>query len=267
QAGKNMYEIVKKRMDKKDNIRYDFAMDYSEEKKLFCSEIIYWGYRNASNGELDVPMYKTKFNKGLIPFLNVMGITISENNFESFDTFAPGDIQFDPRFEMVAEWRNPQKMSDSRVKDMILTKMFEWMEKLDYELKPPFGIRSKSKLSWLLRRTPFIKKKLAEKFPLNMSTKQLQLFLVLDEVGVIFQEYVDKYIKESKKPLSPIEMFQLLEKFREDDHAKWVKTKSLNKEAKRYRRPHHRSGGNRVPWRIRKALKKNKPVFHKLFHP
>ena len=47
-AAKNMFDRVKKRMDKKDNIQYDFGMDYSEEGRLFCSEIIYWGYRNAS---------------------------------------------------------------------------------------------------------------------------------------------------------------------------------------------------------------------------
>ena len=134
-AAKNMFEAVKKRMDKNDNIQYDFGMDYSDQSKLFCSEIIYWGYRNASDGKLDIPIYKTKFSKDLISFLNVMGIKISEENYEKFDTFAPGDIQFDPSFEMVAEWRNPTKMKDSRIKDMILTKMFEWMENLDYELR------------------------------------------------------------------------------------------------------------------------------------
>jgi hypothetical protein len=265
-AAKNMFDRVKKRMDKKDNIQYDFGMDYSEEGRLFCSEIIYWGYRNASEGKLDIPLYKTKFSKDLIPFLNVMGIKISEDNYEKFDTFAPGDIQFDPRFEMVAEWRNPTKMKDSRIKDMILTKMFEWMETLDYELRPPFGIKSKSKLSWLLRRTPLVKKMLEEKFPLNMSTKQLQLFLVLEDVGVIFSEYVEKYVKDSKRPLSPVEMYQLLDKYREEDHARWVKTKELEKQARRYT-----NGGPRtnrtVPWSLRKEIKKNKPHFHKLFHP
>jgi len=265
-AAKNMYEIVKKRMDKKDNIQYDFGMDYSDESKLFCSEIIYWGYRNASEGKLDIPMYKTKFSKDLVSFLTVMGIKISEENYEKFDTFAPGDIQFDPRFEMVAEWRNPTKMKDSRIKDMILTKMFEWMENLDYELKPPFGIKAKSKFSWLLRRTPFVKKMLEEKFPLNMKTKQLQLFLVLEDVGVIFQKYVEDQVKNSKRPLAPVELYRLLDQYREEDYARWTKTKELEKEARRYRNGARRAG-NHVPWRIRKALKKNKPHFHKLFHP
>lgn len=239
-AAKTIFERVKKRMDKKKNIQYDFGMDYSDSEKLFCSEIIYWGYKDASKGELDIPKYKTKFNKGLISFLNVMGISISDGNFESFDTFAPGDIQFDPRFEMVAEWRNPLMMKDSRIKDMILTKMFEWMEKLGYELRPPLGMRTKSKVSWFLRRTPLVKRMLDEKFPLNMNSKQLQLFLVLEDVGVIFQNHVEKHIKKAKRPLAPLELYQLLEKFREGDYEKWVKAK-------------------------RRAKKKT--AFHKIFHP
>ena len=133
-------------------------------------------------------------------------------------------------------------------------------------LGTPFGIRTKSKISWLLRRTPFVKKLLEEKFPLNMKTKQLQLFLVLEDVGEIFQEYVEEQVKKSNRPLSPIELYKLLDQYREEDYARWTKTKELEEKALRHQNDPF-EGDNHVPWDIRKALKKNRPHFHKLFHP
>ncbi|MBT7610132.1 MAG: hypothetical protein HN576_10265 [Bacteriovoracaceae bacterium] len=239
EAAKAMFLKVQKHMKKK-NIEYDFAMDYHDDERLFCSEIIYAGFQMASNGEIDIPLYKTKFNKGLVSFLQILGISITEDNFETFETFAPGDIQFDPNFEMVAEWRNPSKIRDSRLKDMILTKMFDWMENLNYQLDPKFGTSVKSRASWLLRRTPLVGRLLRNKFPKNMSTAQLRLFIVLDNVGEVLKTELLKKQKEMKRPMSPIEMFTILDQFREKDYKTW-------KNKMRFRR--------------------NKAIFHKLFHP
>jgi hypothetical protein len=263
-AAKAIFLKVQKAQKTKKNIQYDFAMDYKDDERIFCSEIIHLGFQMASNGKEDVPLYKSKFNKGLVSFLQILGINISENNFETFDTFAPGDIQFDPSFEMVAEWRNPSKMSDSRIKDMILTKMFDWMENLNYELDPKFGTSVMSRASWLLRRTPLIKGFFKEKFPLNMSSAQLRIFIVLDKVGESLKEELLKKQKEMKRPMSPIEMFSILDKFREDDFGKWTKRKELLKERRRYNIGSRRRS---TPSRLGKQLRNNRPVFHKLFHP
>ena len=61
----------------------------------------------------------------IAPFLKAIGVPANSENISSLDVFAPGDIQFDPHFELVAEWRNPKKLSESRYKDFILTKLFE----------------------------------------------------------------------------------------------------------------------------------------------
>lgn len=265
QASEHIFERVQARQQKDDNILYDFGMDYHDDTKIFCSEIIYVGFKEVSDGKVNVPLYKTKFNKGLVNFLQILGIEISNQNFESFDTFAPGDIQFDPDFEMVAEWRNPAKMKDSRLKDMILTKMFEWMEKENYQLDPKFGTTVMSKASWLMRRTPFIKSFLKEKFPINMTSKQLQLFIVLDKVGIALHDEITKKMKTMKRPMAPIEMHQVLEDFKNQDYDKWVKRKALLKERARYRMGPRRH--RVVPAHIRRGLRENKPVFHKLFYP
>ncbi len=262
QAAKTMYEIIKPRQEEKKNIPYDFAMNYHNEDKIFCTEVIHLGYKKASKGTLDIPKYKTKFTKGMIPFLQNLGVEINKSNYKDFNTFAPGDIQFDPHFELVAEWRNPISMKDSRIKDMILTKLFEWMEKENYQFRPHLKMNLTAKLSWLIRRTPFIKKFLEEKFPLNMNTTQLKLFLVLDKVSASLQNFLEKEIDKARRPLSPLEMYSLLDAYKKIDYKKWQKYKEFKKQLSE--RDHSRSP---VPLKIRRGLRQNKPEIHLNFHP
>ena len=263
-AAKMMFERVKKRQDKKKNIQYDFGMDYKDDERIFCSEVVSEGFNKASKKlygkELDVPQHKTKFNKGLIPFLQTLGIKINDNNVKDFVTFGPGDIQFDSSFDIVAEWRNPKKMRDNRFKDAILTKMFQWMENENYELHPPAGIEVKSRFSWLMRRTPFIKKMLEEKFPMNMKSKQLRLFLVLDLVGGKFYNVLSDKQAALKKVLSPIEIYDILEEFKANVFQRYMKYKQLVKKSRRY------GPKRKTPYHIKKTIKETRPVFHRYFH-
>lgn len=220
-AGEIMYKKVRAKQLQKKNIRYDFGMDYKDNTDLFCSEIIYDGYRQASDGELDVPVFKTKFHKGSIPFLQKLGIKVDETNINDFETFGPGDIEFDPRFELVAEWRNPAKMKDTRTKDLVLTKLFEWMEKDGYQFYPPGKVKRKAWFSWMMRRTPLIGLALKGKFPKYMTRDQLRLFLLLDEVAVVLHNRVDEVQEDYGRPMTPREIFHILETFKEEDAARY----------------------------------------------
>jgi hypothetical protein len=221
-------ERVKKNQAKKKNVPYDFAMKYLEPEDLFCSEVIYAGFQMTAV-PLDVPIYKSTFSKGLIPFLNRMGIEVNESNIETFETFAPGDLEFDPRFELVAEWRHPHKVRNSLIKDAILSSMFDWMEKGNYRFKPGTGISSQSYMAWLLRRTPFIKKQLQNKFPLNMKPTQLQLFITLEKVAEQIENELQQEIKQ--EVVSYKEIMQKIEKIRVKDLElyKQKKKKSFHK--------------------------------------
>lgn len=220
-AGEIMYKKIKARQNKKKNIRYDFGMDYKDNSELFCSEIIYDGFRQATNGELDIPMFKTKFAKGAIPFLQKLGIKVDKDNIDDFNTFGPGDIEFDPRFELVVEWRDPSRMQDTRTKDLILTKVFEWMEQSNYEFHAPAKVKRKAWFSWLMRRTPFIGLALKGKFPKYMTRDQLRLFIMLDQIGTTLSQRIDEVRADIDRPLTPKEIFVILEQFREEDFKRY----------------------------------------------
>jgi hypothetical protein len=263
EAAKYMFNKVNKRQ-KKNNIRYDFGMDYKSNTTLFCSEVVHDGFKYASKKlykkEMNIPQYKTKFDPGLITFLQDFGIDVNRSNIASFDTFGPGDIQFDSSFQIVAEWRNPKKIRETRFKDAVLTKIFEWMEKENYKFYPPAGIALKSRFSWLMRRTPFVKKMLEEKFPLNMSAKQLRLFLILDLVGEKLHDRLKETATIAKRTLSPIEMYEALEAFKVNDQKRYDVFIDLSKKARQYR------GRTNVPHSVKRKLRETRPVFHRYFH-
>ena len=222
-ASKLIYKRVKEAQEGKGNIPYDFSMNYHDDSTLFCSEIIYSGFKAATNGKLDIPLYKTKFNKGLIPFLQTLGMDINEQNISTFKTFAPGDILYDPNFELVAEWRDPDKINDSRMKDLILTKMFEWMEEKNYRLQTKTITKAKARAAWLARRTPLVKNFVIQRLPLNMKYDLLKMFFTLENVGLHLQEVINIERSKALAPFSPKEVYQILENHRVQDFSVWAK--------------------------------------------
>lgn len=267
-AGEYMYNKVNNfRKDNNKNIPYDFTMIYQDAEEIFCSEVVYHGYNEASRDlygkDMDLPIHKTYFSKGLIKFLNKIGIPVNNKNIKKFDTFGPGEIQFDPRFEIVGEWRNPAKLKDSRFKDAILTKIFEWIEKDGYEFRPNVGHSVSHSAAWLLRRSKWSRSlikymtgsDLEEKFPLNMGVKQMNLFVVLDKVGDALYTELEKHQKESKRPLAFKELYNILDDFKNKDLEVYKKYKAD--------RRYNLRKGNRGRGPRRRLVK---PAFHKFFH-
>jgi hypothetical protein len=265
QAAEIMFKRVRAAEQTGKRIPYDFSMDYHDGTTLFCSEIISEGFKKASKGKLDIPDHNTQFNPRLLPFLQLLGIKVNERNVDTFKTFAPGDMQFDSHFEVVAEFRNPAKLRDSREKDAILTKIFEWMSEYKYSFRPPVGIQTKTMVSWILRRTPIAQRFLEEKFPLNMSRDQLKLFLVLDDVGKVLQDHIAEVQLKLDLPLTPQEIYEILEDFRKDDALRFKIYTQKNSELSRLNQFDRESRDHFQETRLRREIKANKPHFHQWF--
>ncbi len=224
-ASELIYNRVKTHTEEKGkNIRYDFSMNYKNGEGLFCSEVAYYGFKHSQN--IEVPLYKTSFNPKLKSFLRPLGVKENLNNFE---TFFPADLEFDPRFELIAEWRDPNLLMNSRVKDAVLTKMFDWIENKGYSFRPGVGTNTKAVAAWVLRKTPWLKKGFVERFPNYMKVSQLKLFLTLDTVGEILQSKIDTIQKQKEYTLTPKEMFKILDKYREEDANKKLSKSEFHK--------------------------------------
>ncbi len=212
-AAKFAFEKVKKASETTGNINYDFGFDMDEEENLFCSEIVSWSFSHASQGQLQVPLIKNRVQKRKSSFVNDLEIKIEES-------FIPADLEIDPRFEIIAEWRDANRVNDSHEKDAILQAMYQWVD--DYGYKMINGSSRKSKfykhIVWYMRRIPLLKNSVKEKLPLNMSKKLIGFFGVLDSVGEWLQERLhpanETSIRERGLPLLPHEKYQYLDGLR-----------------------------------------------------
>jgi hypothetical protein len=131
---------------RREHIPYDFAMDYSDPAKLFCSEVASAAYR-----ELGVTLWmgmSTISSPGLRRWLGSFGV-------RHFETQEPSDLEYDPQLVVVAEWRDPATLGQDHVDNAVIDAMLEGAERGDrlgyawYRLAPA---RLAKGYSWLLGR-------------------------------------------------------------------------------------------------------------------
>jgi hypothetical protein len=252
-SAQSAFHLVKERYEKKNNIPYDFHMRLSDtndlerlgDKEIFCSELARIAYREGSDGKFMVPWKFSTYHHSNKDILNRLGITAETS-------FAPGDMDVDPRFEVVAEWRDLTRVAQSRYFDAIFTKYFEWMEKEGYQLKDrnsltasvlaPVIYKARQKAFWshLL--------KLEKMFPLNMSLTTFQTIALLNGVREPIYNKVkntdDAFYKKQNYRMTTGMIFELLETYR-------MKDLETYKQYKKWENEPHMHGGPSMaarPW-------------------
>lgn len=221
EAAKASYEYVSKYIaasyaenpqfppkDPNHHVPYDFAMDESNAKQLFCSEIAYYGFKAVG---VKIPIIETKLarNNDMIERLGIKGTQM----------FAPADMELDYRFEFKAEYRDYRKVANLRMKDAILTSVYDWMENRDYKIKPNIIQTTRAAYAWVMRHLDFNFVK--EQLPKNMSVRMLNSVFVLDKVGEILQKHLEDqevaYYSKTGRLMTLPQMKASLEKLREED--------------------------------------------------
>lgn len=97
------------------HVPYDFAMDYGDASRLFCSEVA-----SSVYADLGITLWmgvSTISRPGLRRWLASLGV-------RHFATQEPSDLEYDPQLAVVAEWRDPaallQDHADNAVVDALL---------------------------------------------------------------------------------------------------------------------------------------------------
>lgn len=215
-AAKIMFDKVRHASRTRGNILYDFGFDQEDSSELFCSEVISLGFAEASNQEVQIPYVQSRLTERKTGFLEDLGITADKS-------FVPADIEIDPRFLTIAEWKDAARIRDNLQKDAILHAMFKWNDDMNYRLvqgssRQAFIYRN---IAWPLRRVPFIQNYFDEKLPLNMSRRLIGFFGVLESVGELLHEQLiraeDRHVVEARQLLLPSQRALVLEEYRERD--------------------------------------------------
>ncbi len=102
-----------------EHIPYDFQMDYHDNGKLFCSEVVSSAY--APMG-IDLWMgVSTISTPGIRSWLAAFGVV-------HFQTQEPSDLEYDPQLTVVAEWRDPATLYKDHVDNAVIDAMLEEAE-------------------------------------------------------------------------------------------------------------------------------------------
>lgn len=107
---------------RREHIPYDFAMDYADPAKLFCSEVASQAYR-AQGLNLWMGM-STITRPGLRLWLGSFGV-------ENFETQEPSDLEYDAQLAVVAEWRDPTTLFEDHVDNAVTDAMLEGADRGD----------------------------------------------------------------------------------------------------------------------------------------
>lgn len=140
---------------------YDFSMKYdiSPEElranpRLFCTIVLRNAFYGDEKNPYILPKNPSKLNPKNREFLRLIGI---EDGTTSI--FAPSDMELDPDFTKVAEFRDFSKTSTQRVYDAIFDKVFEWMDEGGH-FKEYKIVNILTKFGYNLSKIEFVKKAL-----------------------------------------------------------------------------------------------------------
>ena len=108
------------------HIPYDFAMDYADPGKQFCSEVAAAAYQ-----PLGVTLWMG------LSHLSTPGVTswLAALGVRHFETQEPSDLEYDPQLRVVAEWRDPETLLKDHAGNAVIDVMLEGAERgerLDY---------------------------------------------------------------------------------------------------------------------------------------
>lgn len=211
-AAELIHNHVKRSLESGTPILYDFSMRLGPSNRLFCSKLVRIAYEDASEGKLRLPAFLTRFNATNAAFYKRIGVTAEES-------FAPGDLEIEPAFDVVAEWQDYRFTAQVRHQDMIMTKLFEWMEVHGYRFREDFSIRL---IAWLGRFSTKLSRRVQDlvanqfaRIPPHMPRRTIATIVMLHKTAQPLLEEIQHQervrIAAEGKPLHPREVFDFLE--------------------------------------------------------
>lgn len=193
---------------------YNFAMDLNNEELLFCSQLPYMAYKKASTGQFLLgSQYLTSFqNRKNRSFLNGIGVKVSH-------TYSPSDIELDKNLDLVAEWRDLGRIHQTHRKDMVVKKIYDWLDyDLNFDYTPQKG---QVKLTLLVKSMPLLNKILEGTIAPNITKSTLLNMMMINYVGEnMLDDLISKYSSHLDQigiPMTQNEMLTALENIRLED--------------------------------------------------
>jgi hypothetical protein len=210
-AGKLIYNYSKKKLNENGLIPYDFGMNPEDHSQLFCAELVQLAFEMASNNNLILPKYKSSFSKLIDKrFMKDIGVAKSSS-------FAPADIELEPNFTAVAEYRQFAALRKIKVQDAVMSSIFNWMIEKNYNFAPNPKAYILSNTAWIARQLGIGKKQMQKHMkPVALAT----LIKFQDVTSVLEKDFlkIDRdFFNKNGYFLSFKDLMKSLDKYRFND--------------------------------------------------
>lgn len=230
-ASQKISDLVKKRLDEKRPIKYDYELNFDDPSTMSCAEVSQVAFEMASDKKVRLPYYPNTIE-------GARNLT-SRLKIPQGATYVPGDMEIDPRFELVAEFRDLRLTRDSRQKDAVMTAIFQWMDKDNYELNDNFKSKMAGGLIYDIRRTflwPLVKRMMKlDDFSKEIPRNMIRTVTLVNELGEQLQAQLKNKDREFEKkygiPMGQMDLYQALEEIRLED-LKLYQNKKTRKKSK-----------------------------------
>ncbi|MGQ0672959.1 MAG: YiiX/YebB-like N1pC/P60 family cysteine hydrolase [Hyphomicrobium sp.] len=197
-------------------IQYDFSFGLDSYDSLFCSKLVRQAYDGASEGKYLLPTFKTRLDMKNRDFFDRIGVRAAE-------TFAPADIDLEPDFDLVAEWQDYSQTSMLRLQDLMMDKVFQWMEEHGWTFQETPLIAAISTVgraaSFLSEDAKDLMESTFHRVPANMSRRAIAVIAMLHQTGEEIMKSLsaleDDTIRMLGRPAHPREISAHLESLRE----------------------------------------------------
>jgi hypothetical protein len=151
------------------------------------------------------------------------------------------DVSLDPRFEIVAEWRNPKKLEEARFKEYIFSKIAQKRDHNGYAIDGLMKLDPETKTLWVMRKGTLLKKSLEINSLFTISPALIESLITYDKVAEILTKNLELRSIEFDHPMTPKEINVAMDDF-------------IKKDLDLYKK-------------FKKGQDVEKPMFHLLFHP
>ncbi|MBY0414654.1 MAG: hypothetical protein K2Q18_10830, partial [Bdellovibrionales bacterium] len=200
-----------KRLDADGIIPYDFTMNPEDHGQIFCAELVQIAFELATDNTLHLPKYQSSFAKLInTQFMKELGVS-------RVNSFAPGDIEVESSFSPVAEYRYFPALRKIKIQDAILSSMFNWMKKYNYEFAPNPKAYVLSELAWIARQLGFAENKMQK----HMRPQALGLLIKFQDVTKVlektFFKYDEEFFKTNGHYLTYADLLKVMDTYRRED--------------------------------------------------
>lgn len=206
-------------------IPYDFEMDLNNYNKMFCSEVARLGYELATDGNYKLPTFITSAKKlEKSGYLKQLGI---KNSY----LFSPNDMEIEPDFELIAEFRRIDRLMALRASDIAMQSIFDWMYEQSYKLKVSALSVLKNKFGKLIDNIGLKDYGIPKGMPAKtIETMALTRMLQKDVLIAHLDKFEKEYADQNGEVPSHQDLMKELNEFRKRDCLNYKNRKTLKAE-------------------------------------